>query len=332
MVNEYIGCQEQICGVEEYCLCRGRGKGMHLCEVRNGKGLEFTVSPDRCLDVSRLSFKGVNCSFMAPAGYVAPQYFMKRDKDFLKSFTCGFFTTCGLKNVGPACESRGENLPLHGTISNTPADNFWYEYDTDQILIKGLIRDEEIFGDKLVLNRKLTCSLKENRLEIQDRIKNTGDRRSPLMILYHFNVGYPLLSEEAELYIGSDKVKPRDAKAESGMDRWKEIEKPQAEYKEQCFYHQFSGIGKAGVFNEKQKIGFLIEFDSSELNHFTQWKMMGVRDYVMGLEPGNCNPESQKKLLDKNELCWLESGEEKKFYIQVRFFEEYSRWKKELDG
>lgn len=52
----YIGHPSQLCGVEEHRLVGGRGDGMRLLQVRNGKGLEFTVSADRCADISRLSF------------------------------------------------------------------------------------------------------------------------------------------------------------------------------------------------------------------------------------------------------------------------------------
>ena len=34
-------------------------------------------------------------------------------------------------------------------------------------------------------------------------------------------------------------------------------------------------------------IGLSISFDATELDGFVEWKMMGVRDYVLGLECGN---------------------------------------------
>ena len=43
-MNAYIGHESQISGVEEHRLVGGRGDGMRLLQVRNGRGLEFTVS------------------------------------------------------------------------------------------------------------------------------------------------------------------------------------------------------------------------------------------------------------------------------------------------
>ena len=55
-MNQYIGHESQFFGVEEHRLVGGRGDGMRLLQVRNGKRLEFTVSADRAADISRLDF------------------------------------------------------------------------------------------------------------------------------------------------------------------------------------------------------------------------------------------------------------------------------------
>ena len=51
----YYGHESQLFGVEEYRLAGGKGDGMRLLQVKNGLGLEFTVSADRCADIARLS-------------------------------------------------------------------------------------------------------------------------------------------------------------------------------------------------------------------------------------------------------------------------------------
>ena len=42
--SAYYGHESQLFGVEEVRLQGGKGDGMRLLQVRNGKGLEFTVS------------------------------------------------------------------------------------------------------------------------------------------------------------------------------------------------------------------------------------------------------------------------------------------------
>lgn len=45
--NKYIGHNSQLLGVEECRLIGGKGDGMRLLHVKNGCGLECTVSVDQ---------------------------------------------------------------------------------------------------------------------------------------------------------------------------------------------------------------------------------------------------------------------------------------------
>ena len=87
MNHWYLGHPSQLFGVEEHRLVGGKGDGMRLFEVKNGKGMELTVSADRCADIARLSYKGDNMGYFSPAGYVAPAYYDDKGTGFLKSFT-----------------------------------------------------------------------------------------------------------------------------------------------------------------------------------------------------------------------------------------------------
>ena len=43
---------------------------------------------------------------------------------------------CGLAAVGSPCTDEGEELPLHGTISNTPSERYCVEETDEKIIIK----------------------------------------------------------------------------------------------------------------------------------------------------------------------------------------------------
>lgn len=316
-MNPYIGHDSQISGVEEHRLVGGKGDGMRLLQVRNGKGLEFTVCADRCADISRLSFRGINMGYFSACGYVAPAYYDDRGEGFLKSFYSGFLTTCGLTAVGAVCEDEGESLPLHGTIGNTPAEHIYWETDEKEIRICAKMTDERLFSHKLVLDRSLICSLEENTIIIRDKITNRGDRECPAMILYHMNMGYPLLSEKSVVEIPSVKVVPRDARAAEDLDTWNKMLTPQPQFAEQCYYHSFEGRGMAKVYNPDIEQGIQITFDADNLKFFTEWKMMGIRDYVLGLEPGNCTPDGRDKMRRSGNLTVLQPGESVSYEVRV---------------
>ena len=91
-MNPYIGHDSQLYGIEEHRLVGGKGEGMRLFEVNNGKGLELTITPDRNGDITRFRYKGMNLSYMSPCGYVAPAYYDNIGSNWLSSFTAGFLT------------------------------------------------------------------------------------------------------------------------------------------------------------------------------------------------------------------------------------------------
>lgn len=317
-MNPYIGHPGQCSGVEEHRLTGGKGDGMRLYEVRNGRGLEMVLSPDRNGDITRLLCNGWNLSYLSPCGYVAPAYYDSTESNWLQSFTAGFLTTCGLQAVGSPCVDEGEKLPLHGSIANLPAEQSFWEEDDHSIRIHTLTRDETIFGRKLTLRRTVEISKAENTFSISDEIENTGDRREPLEILYHMNMGYPLLDEDSIVTIPSAEVLPRDGHAAEDIENWMHMEKPQAGYQERCYYHRFpESRGFAKIYQPKLGMGVEMTFDAKELDGFVEWKMMGVRDYVLGLECGNCYPDGRDVMRRCKMLKFLNPGEKKCYNIVI---------------
>lgn len=318
-MNPYVGNELQVAGVEEYQLCEGKGAGMRIYSVTNGKGMEMQISPDRNGDITRLRCHGINLSYMSPCGYVAPAYFDNVGSNWLDSFTAGFLTTCGLESVGSPCEDQGEILSLHGPIANQPcAHAYWTEND-DAFVIHSVTKDETLFGRKLRITREITISKEENAFTLFDTIQNTGDKEEPLEVLYHMNMGYPLLDEDSQLTIPSIEVTPRDAHAAEDIENWMHMEKPQMGYQERCYYHRFEdAYGVAEIYQPKKNIGLRITFDAEQLDGFVEWKMMGYRDYVLSLECGNCYPDGRNIMRQTGMLKFIQPGEEKQYRVHVK--------------
>ena len=317
-MNPYIGHRTQFAGVEVHRLIGGKGDGMRLYEISNGMGLEVTTSPDRNGDITRLRFKGIQMNYMSPCGYVAPAYYDADGDNWLKSFTAGFLTTCGFNGVGTPCVDEGEEVPLHGSIANQPCVKDYYTEDENSITIHTETADETIFSRKLYLNRDIVISKKDNSFEIIDTIENTGDKKTPFEILYHMNMGYPLLDEDSIIEIPADKVIPRDDHAAEDAANWMKMEKPTAGYQERCYYHKFTDRnGIASIYQPKLNTKLTITFDALELDGFVEWKMMGIRDYVLGLECGNCYPDGRAAMRQTGMLKFLEAQEKKTYRVKV---------------
>ena len=56
---QYTGNRAQLGGTRHYNLSDGPGLNMRAIDVNTGSGLTYTVLPDRGMDISFASFKGL---------------------------------------------------------------------------------------------------------------------------------------------------------------------------------------------------------------------------------------------------------------------------------
>ena len=320
-IMKRVGDISQIARITDYTFSSGRAEGMRGYEVVTGSGLEFTVVPSRCMDIAWALYKGVPLSFISKSGLGSPAYFEKDGLGFLKNFTCGLTTTCGLTYNGAPCTDQGEELGLHGRISNISAQNCsatteWIGDDL-VMMIKGQVRESSIFGDNMVLEREITTKLGSSKIHIQDTVVNEGFEKTPFMLLYHCNFGYPLIDEATKLLIDSPTVKARDPRAEEGIGEWDQFHAPEHGFTEQLYYFDVkadeNGVAKAVVENPDLLDGGLrvtLSYSKETMPYCSEWKQLGEGDYVMGIEPGTWLPEGRAKARERGELLYLEPGEE----------------------
>jgi hypothetical protein len=314
---KYIGNLSQIGHCRHYTLTEGWARGMRAADISNGSGLQYTVLPDRGMDISLASFKGINLVYLTSNGETHPSYFEPEGIGWLRTFGAGLLTTCGLTYLGSPCTDKGEQLGLHGRYSTIPASRFTdlSDWDGDDYIyrLKGTIEEGHLFGNKLRMEREISSACGQNVIRIKDSITNFGSKPSPYTILYHMNFGYPLLSEDAELIIDPEETQPRDSDAVPGINEFRKFIRPQPEYREQVFYHTMKGDnnGKTSVtlVNVKLKLGIKLSFNIRQLPYVNQWKMMGNGEYVLGLEPSNVLVKSRNILREENSLPMLQPGE-----------------------
>ncbi len=324
-IRKYFGSLNQLAGIRRFSYDEGKAKGLSAIEVRTGSGLRFIVLPDRGLDIGLTEYKGIPVSFQAAVGETGPHLFDPEGDEWLRSFGGGLLVTCGLTNVGAPGLDEGEKLGLHGRISNLPAEEIAIEkrWEEDECIfkIKGLVREAKTLSYNLVLERQIITVLGEKRLFIRDMVRNEGFKSTPQMLLYHFNLGYPILDEGSKFITDSEAIKPRDEIAAKGIDNYSIYEQPTKNYPEKVFYHKLKsdkkGWSKAALFNETLKIGLYISYENKNLPHFVQWKNTAAGNYVTGLEPANCLVGGRAKERDRNNLLYLQPGEEREYNLEV---------------
>ena len=321
----YMGDYSQLFGIKEYMFTAGKAKSVKAFDINNGTGLEFTVLADRGLDIGRLAFNSRNFAYLSKTGIVAPAYYYGNDRSFFNNFLGGFLTTCGLRNVGSSSSDNGEFFGIHGLISNTPGEEVCASTVWDEgypvMTISGQMRETRFFGENMLLKRKISCPFGTNKFLIHDCVENIGFKREQLMILYHFNLGFPLLAADSELLSPSREVVPRNAEALKGIESYHQMQEPTPGYVEQVFYHDLKadeeGKTCVALVNRRMELGIAFHFNKKQLFNLTQWKQMGEGEYVLGIEPCNCYVGGRLDPLNKDIAEYLESGESKEIDIEV---------------
>jgi len=306
-------------------LSDGRGGNMRGIDVNSGSGLQYTILPDRGMDISLASYKGQNLVYLSCNGETHPAFFEPENFGWLNTFTGGLLTTCGLTYLGAPVKDGEEQLGLHGRYSTIPArqvaDLSGWVGDEYHIKLRGIIEEGHIFGNKLRLEREISSVQGQNIIGIQDTVTNFGYKSSPYTILYHMNFGYPLLCEYSELIIDPEDTSPATPFAAEGINEFRRFIKPQANCQEQVYYHTMKADSKGEtnvcLQNKKLGISLKIKFNTARLPYFTEWKMMGMGEYVLGLEPGNVHAKNRVALREDNILPYLKAGESVTNNIEV---------------
>jgi hypothetical protein len=324
-LEKRIGHLLQVAGVRILELQEGVEKGVRVADVRTGSGLRFQISLDRGMDISAAEYKGIPLAWRSVAGDVHPAYYDSRGMEWLRGFPGGLMTGCGLSSAGAPSVDEGGEFGLHGRLSNTPAANVHarteWQGNNCKFIVGGEIREGALFREHLLLRRAIEVELGGSVITYRDTIVNTGVRTTPLMMLYHINLGWPLIDDGATLLLNATSSTPRDAEATKGVHEARHIPAPTPGYKEQVFYHDLvaddKGLATALLENPTLRIGLFVQFRKRELKRFVQWKMVGEQEYVLGLEPANCHVSGRAKERERGTLEHLEPGEQREFLLHI---------------
>lgn len=293
---EYFGDSSCVAGTRRVMIAEGRAEGVRLTQVRTGTGLEFEVSETRGMDIGRVSYRGIPISYASCGGECHPAYFEPFDDGWLRSYPGGLLVMGGLRSTGSPCIDRGEHMPLHGRVSNIPAEGTCVREAPDAdgtpvYEVSGHVRESKTLSHNLVLHRSVRARQGESRLVIEDVVENQGFEDEELMLLYHFNIGHPVVGPGAKFLTHSARVTPRDADAAEQPEAYDRYVAPTPHYKDIVYYHDLEAnadcMATAAIVNEEVGLGVALRFNKAELPRLTQWKFLGQGNYVAGIEPGN---------------------------------------------
>ncbi|MDU0368062.1 DUF4432 family protein [Microbacterium sp. KSW4-17] len=274
------GSAAQVASVEQSLRTDGPDAGTRRLRVVAGD-LDIELLPDRGLDIGQVRYRGVPLAWVSPTGWPRPGA-----SGFGASFGGGLVTTCGLLSFGPPSSDAEGDHPQHGRYSGLSASVRRAEVGADAVVVEATVVEATVLGAHLELRRRVRVPLGEARIELRDEIVNRGAGPVEPMVLYHVNLGWPLVDEGTLLRSPAGRVLPRDAAAAAGAATWAEFPAPASEYPEQVFRHDLPADRRVSAeVVATSGLGIRIGFDTASLPAMFQWRVAQDDGSVLGVEP-----------------------------------------------
>ncbi len=269
-----------------------------------GSHLSFTVQPGRALDISSLFFDGVGIAYNAPDKCENVSSVPYHEGEFPKHMVFGLLTTCGLENAGPEQISEDGVLWLkHGSMSFNNAENVTVVNKGDRIVISGEIVGNRFQKYHFNLLRTITFDDNENSIQIEDRVRNPGER-DQICLMYHYNLGAPFLSPSCSVELSAGEIIPADNSAAENIDNILRIDAP-GDAEPEVFYTDSPFVR---VRNRSLGLIFTLSKSGDTLPKLDIWKNFRIERYVMSFEPCNAYPYGRLKQREKGNACFVDNG------------------------
>lgn len=310
----------------------GAERGVRVLELRNGGGLEAEIVIDRSFDIGRLALNGTTLSWHTAAGYRNPAYIDPHDEGGQGWLTAmsGFLGTCGFDHIrqpeteaslhAPLHPTANIAYPLHGAGAHQPARLIGYGIDEDgpvpMIWCEGEVVQSMMFRGALRLRRRIEMPLGGNDLALRDTVTNIGPTPMPSMMLYHFNLGYPMvdaativkMDQATEVWRGGD----HDPKAPMGA--------APAVAVSELSTHRLTpenGMATCHVQNPLTGLSLRISYSTATLPYLQMLRMRDQGGSMIGIEPCTTAARSRQAARAADEMPILQPGEGRDFTLKI---------------
>jgi hypothetical protein len=338
-IGRHAGDMAAIGGVRALVADDGAERGIRVLQFRTGGGLSFDVLVDRAMDIGRAEFDDVSIGWASATGFRHPGLHGHGDEgglSLLRSMS-GLLVTAGLDHTlvseeVDASQYRYGPRPtathgVHGRVANLPARLIGYGEDWHDegcvLWAEGEVRQAAVFGEHLRLRRRIEADMGGTEIRLSDTVVNAGFDLTPHMLLYHINVGWPLLDEGSRLEAEVDStVWQSDSVTDQGV-AWDSFPGPQPGFVEEVFEHVVrpgaGGRASARLVNDRLGRSFEVDWDPVAMPSFLEWLHLREGAYVVGLEPSTHHAAGDAAARADGTMIWLGHDEARHYRTVLRF-------------
>ncbi len=327
-----VGRLEQLAGVQLTEAADGAERGVRLLRFATGAGFDFEVLVDRGSDIGRAWFLGRPLAWWSPVGLIGPWYHDSSGIEWFRGFPGGLVSTCGLDHtlLGGTDDATVFNYPhrqtetygLHGRYTGLPARLAGYgaRWQGDECVLwaEAEVSQVAIFGEQLLLTRRIEADLGGTSVRVFDTVTNLGATACPHMMLYHCNIGFPVVDAGAELCYPAP---PGACVSEACTENYRELAGPEPAFVEECYEHDMTpddaGYVRAEVRNRAAGLGVYQRYRKDQLPHHVTWRQLGSGTYVVAMEPSTNRDAGRFDARERGELMYLAPGEQRHYELEL---------------
>jgi hypothetical protein len=170
------------------------------------------------------------------------------------------------------------------------------------------------FVSALRLRRRIELPVGSKTMTIRDVVRNVGNTPATHMLLYHFNLGFPLVNPGTSIDLGHDDCvwqsephAPLAAFAAPEKDARNTIS---------TFKHQ-AETAQVIVKSPQAGVELQFEYPAAQLPYCQLLRMKAPGIYGIGIEPCTTGSRSRQGARDKGEMIVLQPGEERRYDLRL---------------
>jgi Domain of unknown function (DUF4432) len=307
----------------------GSADGVQIIEVNTGASITW-ILPTRGFSIWRIEAGTLSLGWQSPVhGPVHPDRVPIDSADGL-GWLEGFdelVVRCGLESNGaPEFTDSGTlKYPLHGRIANLPAEAVGLEVDPESghVELSATMIEAKLFFKRLKLESRIRFTAGSAQVELEDDVTNELSTPATMQLLYHINVGSPLLGAGSRISATYKTLAPKNDHAAEEIDRWNTCDGPASGYAERVYFADAigdeTGHGLSMLQSPDGKQGLAVTFEVNHLPKLVFWKNTAALSdgYVVGLEPSTNFPNTRSFETSQGRVVKLGPGETKPFRVTL---------------